>query len=152
MLIQLNDYNFKFKNITFDEEENIIYYTKNKYIKANIIDLKKFIIQSLKLSLSFDKEIEYWDFISENFDYMDMSFNPLNRKMIAIKLANLIIKNNWIRKNSFIKNKLIIHKTKDKLFNYLFILSNCISNITSLQERIEDNTYFSIYDFIFNNE
>ena len=152
MLIQLNDFNFKFKNIIFDEEENIIYYVKNKSINANLIDLKKFINQSLISNISFDKEIEYWDFISENFDYMDLSFNPLNRKMTANKLANIIIKNNWIRNNSFVKNKLSIHKTKDKFYNFLFILANCINTITHQKEKILDNTYFSIYDFILDNE
>ena len=152
MLIQLNDFNFKFKNIIFDEEENIIYYIKNKSITANLIDLKKFINQSLISNISFDREIEYWDFISENFDYMDLSFNPLNRKITANKLANIIIKNSWIRNNSFVKNKLTIHKTRDKFYNFLFILSNCICTITHEHEKILDNTYFSIYDFILDNE
>ncbi len=152
MLIKIDDYNFKFKNIILDEEENIIYYINNKLIKANLVDLKKFILQSLTSSISFDKEIEYWDFISENFDYMDISFNPLNRKITANKLANVILKNNWIRNNSFLKNKLIIHKTKDRFYNYLFIISNCISSVNNMDEKLYDNTYFTLYDFIFNNE
>ena len=153
MLIKIDNYNFKFKKIIFDLEDNNIYYTKNKLITANITEYKKFLQDAINSNIYFDNETEYWDFISDNFDYMDISFNPLNRKLTAIKLAHVIILNNWIKNNSFIKNKLSNHKNHDKFYNFLFMIINCIDNISKESEISSNNkTYFSIYDFIFNDE
>ena len=40
-------------------------------ITANLINLKNLL--NNHFNISFDRETEYWDFISENFDYMDLS-------------------------------------------------------------------------------
>jgi hypothetical protein len=153
MFIKIDNYNFEFKNVIFDLEDNNIYYIKNKFIKANITELKKFLKDAINSDISFENETEYWDFISDNFDYMDISYNPLNRKFTAVKLANVIITNNWIKNNSFIKNKLSNHKNHDKFYIFLYLIINCINNISITNSLSCDNkTYFSIYDFIFNHE
>ena len=150
MLIKVNDFEIKLKNIKYDEESNKITYSKNKNIYTQINDFKKFLKQSLITNISLNTENEYWDFISENFDYMDMAYNPLNRKLTCLKLTNIIINNDWIRNNLYLKNKLNKHKTHDKFYNFLFFIINCINYIQKDNKLIEDKTsYFSLIDFIY---
>lgn len=151
MLIKVDDFEIKLEYIKYDEESNTIYYFKNKNIYAQINDFKKFLTQSLITKISFNLENEYWDFISENFDYMDMSFNPLNRKLTCLKLTNIILNNDWIRTNLYLKNKLNKHKTHDKFYNFLFIIINCINYIQKDNYKLieNDKSYFNLIDFIY---
>ena len=139
MLIKVDDFEIKLEYIKYDEESNTIYYFKNKNIYAQINDFKKFLTQSLITKISFNLENEYWDFISENFDYMDMSFNPLNRKLTCLKLTNIILNNDWIRTNLYLKNKLNKHKTRDKFYNFLYIIINCINYIQKDNYKLIEN-------------
>ena len=151
MLIKVDDFEIKLEYIKYDEESNTIYYFKNKNIYAQINDFKKFLTQSLITKISFNLENEYWDFISENFDYMDMSFNPLNRKLTCLKLTNIILNNDWIRTNLYLKNKLNKHKTRDKFYNFLYIIINCINYIQKDNYKLieNDKCYFNLIDFIY---
>ena len=151
MLIKVDDFEIKLEYIKYDEESNTIYYFKNKNIYAQINDFKKFLTQSLITKISFNGENEYWDFISENFDYMDMSFNPLNRKLTCLKLTNIILNNDWIRTNLYLKNKLNKHKTRDKFYNFLYIIINCINYIQKDNYILieNDKCYFNLIDFIY---
>tara|TARA_B110000008_G_C16775907_1_gene486505 strand:- start:381 stop:845 length:465 start_codon:yes stop_codon:yes gene_type:complete len=151
MLIKVNDFEIKLEYIKYDEESNTIYYFKNKNINAQFNDFKKFLKQSLITKISFNSENEYWDFIGENFDYMDMAFNPLNRKLTCLKLTNIIVNNDWIRNNLYLKNKLNKHKTRDKFYNFLFIIINCINYTQKNSHKFtkDNNIYFSLIDFIY---
>jgi hypothetical protein len=153
MLIKVNDFQIKLEYIKYDEESNTIYYLKNKNINAQFNDFKKFLKQSLITKISFISENQYWDFIGENFDYMDMAFNPLNRKLTCLKLTNIILNNSWIRNNLYLKNKLNKHKTHDKFYNFLFIIINCINYIQKNNHTYNKDSkiYFSLIDFIYDN-
>ena len=80
-----------------------------------------------------------------------MSFNPLNRKLTCLKLTNIILNNDWIRTNLYLKNKLNKHKTRDKFYNFLYIIINCINYIQKDNYKLieNDKCYFNLIDFIY---
>ena len=157
----LND-NYKLIfDIDCNKEEDFFKYickeSGNIIIKIN--DFNNFIINSIyeneleKIISKENNENKIYDIISENFEYMDLTCNPISRSLISLKIANVLIKYKWLRESSFIRMKIKNHVNRDIFLIYLEIIVNKLKLIKLLRVNknkiIAKKNNISYYDFIF---
>ena len=151
MLISSNNYNLFF-NIDKDLEDNSLYF-KFDNISYNISYNKiiKFIDNSTLQDIKIDNgEEDFWDFIDDNFQYINISINRLIRKITYYKITKVILDNKWVLDNPFLKHKIKSLNKKDDLYtNLLFIIMFLKTVNQNKLKKNSDEYFYTIEDFLF---
>ena len=151
MLISSNNYNLFF-NIDKDLEDNSLYF-KFDNISYNISYNKivKFIDNSTLQDIKIDNgEEDFWDFIDDNFQYINISINPLIRKITYYKITKVILDNKWVLDNPFLKHKIKSLNKKDDLYTNLLFIIMFLKTVN--QNKLKNNSdeyFYTIEDFLF---
>lgn len=158
MILEINNHILTFNNILFDEEEITI---KFKNIVVNYDDFIKFLYISEKTILPLpDLYEERLDIIVQNLDYMIFSNNPLIHRSTAINIASVLIKNNEIRNDDYIKNKIKTYNYDNNFyFDYLLLLTDSLKEVERIKKikirkkdkKVNNELTFSLLDLIYNN-
>lgn len=151
MLISSNNYNLIF-SIDKDLEDNSLYFKfDNISYNINYNKIVKFIDNSALQDIKIDNgEEDFWDFIDDNFQYINISINPLIRKITYYKITKIILDNKWVLDSPFLKHKIKSLNKKDDLYINLLFIIMFLKKIN--QKKINNNSdeyFYTIEDFLF---